>query len=402
MPTFVWKGRTATGAMASGDMSAASQSDVVAALRQKKIIPTSIKIKEEKKGISLFGGRVSKRALAVFTRQFSTMLNAGLPLLSCLEILGKQTESAGLRRVLEEVRGDVEGGLSLADALRRQPKVFDNLFINMVESGETGGALDVILGRLANYLEKSVALQRKIKGAMIYPIIISLVAVGAISVMLLFVIPIFAKMYEGVGSKLPGMTQMVMNLSKFFRIGFIPLVVGFILIFTIMRRWHKTESGAKAMDPIFLKLPVFGDLIRKQSIARFSRTLSTLLSSGVPIIDALEITAKSAGNWVIEDAILKARVSIRGGENIADPLSKTAVFPPMVTQMIAIGEASGGLDEMLTKVADFYDAEVDQAVENLTNALEPIIMVFLGGIVGFLVISMYLPIFKLAGTIGGD
>lgn len=402
MPVFVWKGRTATGAMASGDLSAATQADVVASLRQKKIIPTSIKVKEEKKGFSLFGARVSKKSLSVFTRQFSTMLNAGLPLLSCLEILGKQTESQGLRRVLGEVRGDVEGGLSLADALRRQPKVFDNLFVNMVESGETGGALDVILGRLANYLEKSVALARKIRGAMIYPAIISLVAVGTISIMLLFVLPIFAKMYEGAGAKLPAMTQFVLNISKAFRVGVVPLVIGVTLLVTLIRRWHKTESGAKVIDPIILKLPVFGDLTKKQSIARFSRTLATLLSSGVPIIDALEITARSAGNWVIEDAILKARVSIKGGENIADPLSKTAVFPPMVTQMIAIGEASGGLDEMLAKVADFYDDEVDQAVENLTSALEPVIMVFLGGIVGFLVISMYLPIFKLAGTITGE
>ncbi|MGQ9816782.1 MAG: type II secretion system F family protein [bacterium] len=399
MPTFVWKGRTATGASASGELSAQSQADVVAALRQKKIIPTSIKIKEEKKGFALFGGRVSKRALSVFTRQFSTMLGAGLPLLSCLEILSKQTESAGLKTVLGEVRADVEGGLSLADALRRQPKVFDNLFVNMVESGETGGALDVILERLATYLEKSVALQRKIRGAMIYPVIISVVAVLAIAVLLIFVIPIFAKMYQGVGRELPAMTQLVIKLSDFMKIAALPLLIGLILLFTIIRRWHKTESGAKTMDPLFLKLPVFGDLIRKQAIGRFSRTLSTLLSSGVPIIDALEITAKSAGNWVIEDAILKARVSIKGGENIADPLAKTAVFPPMVTQMIAIGEASGGLDEMLKKVADFYDAEVDQAVENLTNALEPIIMVFLGGIVGFLVVSMYLPIFQLASTI---
>ncbi|MEO0184820.1 MAG: type II secretion system F family protein [candidate division WOR-3 bacterium] len=399
MPTFVWKGRTATGASASGELSAQSQADVVAALRQKKIIPTSIKIKEERKGFAFLGGRVSKRALAVFTRQFSTMLGAGLPLLTCLEILSKQTESAGLKKVLGEVRADVEGGLSLADALRRQPKVFDNLFVNMVESGETGGALDTILQRLATYLEKSVALQRKIRGAMIYPAIISAVAVLAIAVLLIFVIPIFAKMYQGVGRELPAMTQLVMKISDFMKVAALPLLIGLILLFTIIRRWHKTESGAKAMDPLFLKLPVFGDLIRKQSIARFSRTLSTLLSSGVPIIDALEITAKSAGNWVIEDAILKARVSIKGGENIADPLSKTAVFPPMVTQMIAIGEASGGLDEMLSKVADFYDAEVDQAVENLTNALEPIIMVVLGGVVGFLVISMYLPIFQLASTI---
>lgn len=399
MPTFVWKGRTASGASANGEIAAGSQADVVAALRQKKIIPTSIKVKEEKKKLTLFGGRVSKRALAVFTRQFSTMLNAGLPLLTCLEILGKQTESPALRKVLLEVRGDVEGGLSLADALRRQPKVFDNLYVNMVESGETGGALDVILMRLATYLEKSAALMRKIRGAMIYPIIISLVAVGAIAVMLLFVLPIFARMFEGVGAELPTMTRMVMAISAFAQVWAVPGTIIFIAVFTILRRWHKTESGAKAMDPLFLKVPVFGDLTRKQSIARFSRTLSTLLSSGVPIIDALEITARSAGNWVVEDAILRARTSIKGGENIADPLTKTAVFPPMVTQMIAIGEASGGLDEMLSKVADFYDAEVDQAVENLTSALEPIIMVVLGGIVGFLVISMYLPIFQLAGTI---
>ncbi len=399
MPTFVWKGRTASGATTSGELAAGSQADVVAALRQKKIIPTSIKLKEERKGITLFGGRVSLRALSVFTRQFSTMLNAGLPLLSCLEILAKQTESAGLRRILGEVRGDVEGGLALADALRRQPKIFDNLYVNMVESGETGGALDVILMRLATYLEKSAALRRKIRGAMIYPAIISLVAVGAISIMLLFVIPIFAKMFEGVGAELPAMTQLVIGMSDFLKIWALPLLIIFIALFTILRRWHKTESGAKAMDPILLKVPVFGDLQRKQAIARFSRTLSTLLSSGVPIIDALEITARSAGNWVVENAILKARTSIKGGENIADPLTKTAVFPPMVTQMIAIGEASGGLDEMLSKVADFYDAEVDQAVENLTSALEPVIMVFLGGIVGFLVIAMYLPIFQLAGTL---
>ncbi len=399
MPTFNWKGRTASGATASGELAAGSQTDVVAALRQKKIIPTSIKVKEEKKGLTLFGSRVSRHALSVFTRQFSTMLNAGLPLLSCLEILGKQTESAGLRRVLVEVRGDVEGGLSLADALRRQPKVFDNLYVNMVESGETGGALDVILLRLATYLEKMEVLMRKIKGAMIYPAIISLVAAGAISVMLLFVIPIFAQMFEGVGAELPVMTQIVIGMSNLLKIWAIPGVIIIIALFTILRRWHKTESGAKAMDPLLLKMPVFGDLMKKQSIARFSRTLSTLLSSGVPIIDALEITARSSGNWVVEDAILKARTSIKGGENIADPLSKTTVFPPMVTQMIAIGEASGGLDEMLSKVADFYDAEVDQAVENLTSALEPLIMVVLGGIVGFLVISMYLPIFQLAGTV---
>jgi type IV pilus assembly protein PilC len=234
---------------------------------------------------------------------------------------------------------------------------------------------------------------------MIYPIIILSVAIVAIAILLIFVIPVFAQMFKGVGAELPAMTRLVVGLSDFLKVWSIPIVIILIAVFTILRRWHKTESGAKAIDPIMLKLPVFGTLIRKQAIARLSRTLSTLLSSGVPIIDALEITATSSGNWLIEDAILKARTSIKGGENIADPLSKTAVFPPMVTQMIAIGEASGGLDEMLAKVADFYDAEVDQAVENLTAALEPVIMVVLGGVVGFIVISMYLPIFQLATTI---
>ncbi|KPJ70695.1 pilus assembly protein PilC, partial [candidate division TA06 bacterium DG_78] len=240
---------------------------------------------------------------------------------------------------------------------------------------------------------------RKIRSAMIYPVIITVVAVFAIAAMLIFVIPVFAKMFEGVGQDLPAMTQLVITLSNLAKVWAVPAVIILIALFTIVRRWHKTEAGARSIDPLMLKVPIFGDLMRKQAIARFSRTLSTLLSSGVPIIDALEITAKSAGNWVIEDAILKARTSIKGGENIADPLAKTAVFPPMVTQMIAIGEASGGLDDMLAKVADFYDSEVDAAVENLTSALEPVVMVVLGGIVGFLLISMYLPIFQLAGTI---
>ncbi len=399
MPTFVWKGRTATGATTSGDMMANSQTDVVAALRQKKIIPTSIKIKERDKGMAIFGGRVSIRALSIFTRQFSTMLNAGLPLLSCLEILSKQTESQALKRVLGEVRNDVEGGLSLADALRKQPKTFDSLFVNMVEAGETGGALDVILQRLALYLEKTAALRRKIRGAMIYPSIVTGVAIVATAALLLFVIPVFAKIFAETGGTLPAPTRFVIGVSNFLKVAAVPLVIIAIAAFAAIRRFHKTESGARMLDPLILKVPIFGPLVRKTAIARFSRTLSTLLSSGVPIIDGLEITAKTSGNWVIQEAILQARTSIKGGESISDPLTKTAVFPPMVTQMIAIGEASGGLDEMLSKVADFYDAEVDQAVENLTTALEPLIMVTLGVVVGGLLVSMYLPIFKLASAI---
>ncbi len=399
MPTFVWKGRTATGATTSGDMVASTQADVVAALRQKKIIPTSIKLKEREKGLSLFGGKVSIRSLSVFTRQFSTMLNAGLPLLSCLEILAKQTESQGLKRVLSDVRGDVEGGLSLADALRRQPKTFDSLYVNMVEAGETGGALDVILQRLAVYLEKSATLRRKIRGAMIYPAIVTMVAVVATAALLLFVIPVFAKIFAETGGELPGPTRFVIGLSNFLKVATIPLVIISIAGFAAIRRFHKTDAGARLLDPLILRLPIFGPLVKKTAIARFSRTLSTLLSSGVPIIDGLEITAKTAGNWVVQEAILTARTSIKGGESISDPLTKTRVFPPMVTQMIAIGEASGGLDEMLSKVADFYDAEVDQAVDNLTTALEPLIMVTLGLVVGGLLITMYLPIFKLASAI---
>lgn len=399
MPTFVWKGRTASGATTSGDMAANTQADVVAALRQKKIIPTSIKLKEKDKGITLFGGRVSIRSLSIFTRQFSTMLNAGLPLLSCLEILTKQTESQALKKVLSDVRGDVEGGLSLADALRKQPKTFDSLYVNMVEAGETGGALDVILQRLALYLEKTATLRRKIRGAMIYPTMVTGVAVVATAALLLFVIPVFAKIFAETGGTLPGPTRLVIALSNLLKIIVIPLVIAIIAVFAAVRRFHKTEAGARLLDPIILKVPIFGSLIKKTAIARFSRTLATLLSSGVPIIDGLEITAKTSGNWVVQDAILSARTSIKGGESISDPLGKTQVFPPMVTQMIAIGEASGGLDEMLSKVADFYDAEVDQAVDNLTVALEPIIMIVLGVVVGGLLISMYLPIFKLAGTI---
>ncbi len=399
MPTFVWKGRTASGAMTSGDIVANSQADVVSALRQKKIIPTSIKLKERERGIALFAGRVGIRPLAIFTRQFSTMLNAGLPLLSCLEILAKQTESQALKRVLGDVRNDVEGGLSLADALRKQPKTFDSLYVNMVEAGETGGALDVILQRLALYLEKTAALRRKIRGAMIYPAIVTAVAIIATAALLLFVIPVFAKIFAETGSELPGPTRFVIALSNILKIAAIPLLVGLIAGIAAIRRFHKTEAGARTLDPLILRLPIFGPLVRKTAIARFSRTLATLLSSGVPIIDGLEITAKTSGNWVVQEAILSARTSIKGGESISDPLTKTQVFPPMVTQMIAIGEASGGLDEMLSKVADFYDAEVDQAVENLTTALEPLIMVTLGVVVGGLLVSMYLPIFKLAGTI---
>lgn len=400
MPVYLWKGRTATGRVEAGELVADSQADVFAALRARKIIPTSVRLKPKEISIPFLGkGGVGTRELAIFTRQFATMINAGLPLMQCLEIQVQQVTKPGFKRVLREVMTDVEGGSTLAEALRKHKAAFSDLYVNMVEAGETGGALDVILVRLANYLEKAAELMRKLRGAMIYPAMIILVAIGAVSVLLVFVIPTFAKMYEGMGGALPLPTQIVIGISYFIK-RWIFLLIGLAIAVVVgVRFYYRSKQGKAVIDRFLLKLPVVGDLIQKQAIARFSRTLSTLLSSGVAILDALEITAKTSGNSVVEDAVLEARSSISEGETIAGPLSREKVFPPMVVQMISIGEATGGLDEMLSKVADFYDSEVDQAVANLTAALEPIVIVFLGVVVGGMVISMYLPIFKLVTLI---
>ena len=402
MPVFVWKGRSASGSVQTGELVAENQQAVFAALRAKKIIPTSVRPKPKEIGLPfLRGGRLGTRDLSIFTRQFATMINAGLPLMQCLEIQTQQTDNPGFRRVLREIMEDVEGGATLAEALRRQKASFSTLYVNMVEAGETGGALDIILVRLANYLEKAAALARKIKGAMIYPVMIISVAVIAVGVILIAVIPVFAQLFAEFGAQLPLATRIVIGLSDILRkFSWIFVIFGIALVVAV-RTTYRTDAGKLAIDKTLLRMPVMGDLIRKTAIARFSRTLSTLLASGVPILDALETTARTAGNKVVENAVRAARLSISEGETISGPLAKEAVFPPMVVQMISIGEATGGLDDMLSKIADFYDTEVDAAVENLTSALEPIIMVFLGTVIGGIVIAMYLPIFKIATIVGG-
>jgi len=402
MPVFIWKGRTATGAVQTGELVADTQQDVFAALRARKIIPTSVRPKPKEVSLPfLRGGRLGTRDLSIFTRQFATMINAGLPLMQCLEIQTQQTDKPGFKRVLREIMDDVEGGATLAEALRKQKSTFSTLYVNMVEAGESGGALDVILVRLANYLEKAAALARKIRGAMIYPAMIIIVAVIAVAVILIVVIPVFSKLFAEFGAQLPLATRIVIGISDILRKYFWVLIILMIGVILAVRMIYNRDAGKLAIDRTLLRLPVMGDLVRKTAIARFSRTLATLLSSGVPILDALETTAKTSGNKVVENAVSAARVSISEGETIAGPLSREQVFPPMVVQMISIGEATGGLDDMLTKIADFYDAEVDAAVENLTSALEPIIMVFLGVVIGGIVISMYLPIFKIATIVGG-
>lgn len=402
MPVFMWKGRTTSGLSASGELAAESETEVIAHLRARKIIPTSVRTKSKEISIPFLSGRISTKELAVFTRQFATMINSGLPLMQCLDIQSQQVDSTSFKKVLWEVMEDVEGGSTLAEALRKHRSIFSDLYVNMVAAGESGGALDVVLGRLSTYLEKSAALARKIKGAMIYPSLIIGVSVLAIIVLLVFVIPVFATMFENFGGQLPLPTRIVLGLSTFVKKYLIFAILGLVAAGFGIKYIRKSANGKTLIDGLLLKLPIVGDLVKKQAIARFSRTLSTLLSSGVPILDALEITSKTSGNKVIEDSILAARVSISEGETIAEPLKQVGAFPPMVTQMIAIGEAAGNLDEMLNKVADFYDTEVDAAVENLTAAMEPIIIVVLGVFVGGMMVAMYLPIFKFVTLIRGD
>jgi len=403
MAEFLWKGRAASGEMQSGEISAENPQEVYKVLREKKIVPVSVKSKPREISLPFLKKGVGLRDISVFTRQFSTMISAGLPLIKCLEIQVEQVQSPTFKSVLKRVIADVEGGTTLADAMRKHKNVFTELYVNMVSAGEQGGALDTILEKLAEYLEKSAEIIRKIKGAMIYPTMIVLVSFGAIAILLLFVIPTFAKMYTGLGQTLPLPTRVVMMASYLLKKYIVLIIVILIAFFIALKAYYKTEDGHLRLDAVTLKIPIMGDLMLKQSLSRFSRTLSTLLGSGVNILDALEITAKTSGNKVIENAIMRARTSIAQGESIAAPLAKEkGLFPPMVIQMITIGEQTGGLETMLSKVADFYDAEVDQAVENLMSALEPIVIVFLGVIVGGMVMAMYLPIFKLATAfIGG-
>jgi type IV pilus assembly protein PilC len=405
MATFAYVGRTRSGAVKKGELSAKTRDEAVDQLRKQSVVVTSL---EEKKGGGggfklSFGSGLTDKDLVVFTRQFGTMINAGLPLVQCLEILSTQSENKVLRESIGEVKIQVEAGSTFSDALRRFPKIFDDLYVNLVHAGEVGGLLDTILVRLAQYIEKAMKLKGQIKSAMVYPATIMGVAVAVITILMIFVIPIFAKMFlELSGGKvaLPGPTQLVIDISNFF-IGYWYVILGAVVgIIVGIKKYYATVRGRLVIDKLLLRIPVIGDLIRKASVAKFTRTLGTLLSSGVPLLDGMTICAKTSGNKVVEGTLLDARLSISGGKTIADPLAASGVFPKMVTHMIAVGESTGALDAMLGKIADFYEDEVDQAVASLTALLEPAMMVFLGIVIGFIVIAMYLPIFKMASAIG--
>lgn len=404
MDVYVWEGRSRKGTMEHGEISAANEAAVRLALRRQQIqaIKIETKPKDLLRGLKFSGRKkVKEKDIVVFTRQFATMIDAGLPLVQCLEILGSQQDNATLKEILLKVKADVEAGSTFADALRKHPTVFNELFCNLVTAGETGGILDTILNRLAAYIEKSMNLKKKVKGAMVYPVAVLVIATVVVIGMLVFVIPVFQKMFADMGGTLPAFTQMVINLSDFMRRYFLLVGAALVALYFVFQRYYKTEKGQETVDGYLLKLPIFGPLIQKVAIAKFTRTLGTMLSSGVPILEGLDIVARTSGNKIIEKAILKTKMSIGEGKTIAEPLGASGVFPPMVVQMISVGESTGALDSMLSKIADFFDDEVDAAVANLTSLLEPLLMVFLGGAIGAIVVAMYLPIFQMASVLGG-
>jgi type IV pilus assembly protein PilC len=400
--TFIWKGRSPNGEILSGEYAAETKDDLIGYLRKRKIIITSVRQKSKEINITMpWEKRVSVKDLGVFTRQFATMINAGLPMVQCLDILASQTEKPYFRQAVATVMSDVEGGSTLGEALARHPRIFSRLYVNMVEAGEAGGILDLILNRLAVYLEKADQLQRKIKGAMTYPAVVCFVALGATVFMLMFIIPTFAKMFSDFGGELPTPTKIVMGISTFLRGYWYVLLAAAVGLIVVFQRFYATDVGKTKVDGFLLRLPALGIVIRKGAVARFTRTLGTLISSGVPILNGLEITARTSGNKVIENAVLVTKDSISQGNTISEPLKKSGVFPPMVTQMIAVGEQTGALDEMLEKIANFYDDEVDTAVDSLTAIIEPAMIVVMGAIVGGMLIAMYLPMFKLIAVVSG-
>ena len=397
MTAFTYTARTAQGDLKNATIEASSKDDAVAQLRKLRL--NVIKVEEAAKSGSKTKGAISMRDIVIFTRQFSTMINSGLPLVQALDILSKQSENPVLQNVTRQVVFDVESGHTVADALAKHPNAFTELYVNMVAAGEAGGILDTILMRLATFMEKNDALVRKVKGAMIYPGVIMGVAGAAITVLLLFVIPTFESMFAAVGLALPLPTRIVIGLSNFLQSYWWALIAAGFFGFRGLKGYYATSNGQLAIDRLLLKAPVLGDVLRKSAVSRFTRTLGTLISSGVSILDGLEITAKTAGNRVVSDAILASRTSIAGGDTISAPLAKSKVFPPMVISMIAVGEQTGGLDEMLSKIADFYDEEVDAAVSGLLSLLEPMMIVFLGVVVGGMVVAMYLPIFDMINAV---
>jgi type IV pilus assembly protein PilC len=403
---YAWKGRLPGGPVQTGELKATSLDEAVAQLRRRRIIALQVRPKAQPGGglrlrLRLRGPSVKGKDLAVFTRQFSTMVNAGLPLVQCLDILSRQTENLHFRRLISRVTTNVEGGATLAEALGKSPEAFDSLFVNMVSAGEAGGILDEILMRLATHIEKAEALRRKVKSAMTYPAVVFVVASLASLFMLLFIIPVFGRIFADFGSQLPLPTRIVVGLSELIQHAwwaFGAIIAGAIFI---LRRYYRTSGGRRRIDAFMLRAPLFGDILRKAAIARFSRTLGTLISSGVPLLTGLDVTARTAGNRVLEDAVMATKASIREGETFAGPLRESRVFPPMVVQMIAVGEETGALDAMLEKIASFYDEEVTTAVDSLTSIIEPVLMVFMGGMVGGMVIAMYLPMFKLVNVVAG-
>ena len=400
MPNYSWKGRTRGGRVQEGVLVADSKEAAVASLRKQQIIVTAVTEKGKEFALPKLGGRVSQKELAIFTRQFSVMIDAGLPLVQCLEILGSQQENKAFQKVLLQVRQDVETGSSLADALRKHPRVFDDLFCNMIAAGEAGGILDTILQRLSQYIEKAVKLRGAVRSAMVYPVAVIGIAVIVVWVILWKVIPTFASLFEGLGASLPLPTRVTIALSNFIGAWWWVMILGTVSGIFLINRYHKTYRGRRHLDALLLRIPVLGSVLRKIAVARFCRTLATLVSSGVPILEGLEITARTSGNAIVEDAIMATRRSVEEGKTIAEPLKSSDVFPSMVVQMVAVGEQTGALETMLSKVADFYEDEVDEATANLLSLLEPIMIVILGGVIGGIVISMYMPMFDLITKIG--
>jgi type IV pilus assembly protein PilC len=401
MAVYVWVAQGRAGEVKKGETEAINEAAIRTQLRRQGLKPTRVKEKpKDLLEMVPFRGSVKGKDVVIFSRQFSTMISAGLPLIQCLDILSAQEQNKSFARVIRSIKEDIEGGSTLTDALRKHPKVFNDLFTNMIAAGEAGGILDTILNRLATYLEKSAKLQRKVKGAMTYPAVVLFISFAVITLLLVKVVPVFQSIFAGMGKELPFMTQFLIDLSNTVTNNSLYIVAALVAAIVLLMRFYQTDKGRYLFDRFILKPPVIGPLMRKVAIAKFTRTLSTLISSGVPILDGLEIVSRTAGNKVVEKALMETRKNISEGKTIAEPLAATSVFPPMVVQMIAVGEATGSLDSMLTKIADFYDDEVETAVNALTSMLEPLLMVFLGGVVGGMIVAMYLPIFQLGSIVG--
>jgi len=400
---YKWVAQTKKGKKLKGELEAASEQIARSQLKKRNLTILTLKPKPKDvfASLSFMQPKVTNKDIVIFTRQFSTMIDAGLPLVQGLNILAEQAENPTFKIILRQITKDVEGGATLAESMKKHPKVFDTLFVNLIAAGEVGGILDTILQRLATFIEKAEELKSKIKGAMAYPVIVVAIAIIVIAVILIFVIPVFQDMFASFGSALPMPTQIVVNMSNFMKSYWYLIGIAIFAVLFVYKNYRNSKGGRKVTDELFLKLPIFGDLLKKTAVARFTRTLGTMLSSGVPILDSLEIVAKTAGNVIIEEIIYDVRGSIAEGQTISEPLSENDIFPGMVIQMISVGEATGALDTMLNKIADFYDKEVDAAVEALTSMLEPLLMLFLGGSIGGLVVAMYLPIFSMAGAVGG-